>query len=164
MAVGVFSPDNDTAPYRYCNIRTRYRWWSGKKMLSVAGPPGTPAEIVQVAAPRGRKIVTFDVVRDRLPPEVPGVEADTPLQTFLAGWLQTTGPDLQADGQVYQWRTRGKWVYALVLPVTPAEGYPAPSGPYTSTQPSQNFVGPQYFVGDIIQTPQAPQVTLTATK
>lgn len=118
---------------------------SGKLSVPVAGPDGTPCEIVQVSAPYGMKITKLDYIRFGLMPLVPGPEGSDPNVVYLGGEVDLEN-QTGNDGVRKWYRVSGFYYYALLKPVFTASGLPFGVSPSDRDDPKDMVLPPEAFV------------------
>lgn len=121
-----WAPDQEEFPYRAYTIRTSYPRASGCLLLPVAGPAGTPAHLVDVVAPYGRKVVTWAVIRQGAKPVLPAPESQ---QCLAEATPVFEDSKVLPGGQVRLFYASGTYVYNLALPFTEADSLPTGAPP-----------------------------------
>ena|SRR5436190_3669199 len=153
---GIIPPDIDTIDglWAAAHIAAPFPSWSmtqshfrdqGVLLSPVAGPPGTKADVIQVCAPFGGKIVNFTAVRIGMPPIVPDSAPSIDNYVLSKEFVNTHAPLLSEDGQTQLHVVTGTYIYLALLPLTPQDGFPMGTTPYTTVPASINILGPQFF-------------------
>ena len=137
--------------YRATRERTRD---DGLLVIPVAGPPGTPPEIVRVHAGVELETVSFEANKIGEPPTVPHPDQLDQNNLFLSGTQSAAVPMLQVQGNNHSWHISGAYTYVHKKPV--GLDAPLPTGvmpfePYeVNGQKVNNTIGKQYFSQQII--------------
>lgn len=146
----LWSSDHYQAPYGTYDVQTTYRWDSGTIKLPVAAAPVPPtplptgpgavtpaaypaAEIVQVYAPTGDKVVRWQARRTGLHPLIPDPFNPSagssppyggylpPNQVLRAFSIVVQSPTLLGDGNTHEYIVSGVYAYDLVTPLAPGD-------------------------------------------
>jgi hypothetical protein len=147
-AAGDFiTPDQKQAPYRVWLRTKKWVWDSGLVQQPVAAPDGAASKVVKLRAARGRLVVRYLVVRDGaepvLPDPTPGSgEAGLVLLRYR---ITPSDPVPLPDGVNFRYQVRATYVYALLTPLTTAQGLPGGMGPYTTVPGASYVLGPDNF-------------------
>jgi hypothetical protein len=148
---GLFTQENVRAPYGNYEILVSYEGDTGVLQLPVAGPgPQTPSEIVRVAAPWMRKVVTWAAWRDVDWPVLPH-PAPRDSNLVLKTWrLVPRAPKVLPDGVFRRFRVEGEYLYYLTVPLLPGDPLPTAAAPYETTPLDANLLQPYLFAQGII--------------
>lgn len=147
----LFAPENEPHPYRRYDIQTTYVKDNGTLLMPIAGPPGTPAAVIQVCAPYGRKIVDWTLERQGADPEPPAPTDDPDQGIVLERQeIRPLSKLLMADGLTHVHRMTGQYVYLLTLPQDETGPLQIGSPPYDLTPPEENIVSPGQYKPGII--------------
>src|SRR5438045_7280278 len=95
------------APYTTYSMSVTYLNVQGRIQTPVAGPPGTPCEVIQVSAPTGVKVVSWTAARDGAVPTVPDPATVDPNNILLSYQITPAVPVLMANGQNHRWLMSG---------------------------------------------------------
>jgi hypothetical protein len=142
-----FTPDQKAAPYRVWLRTKRWVYDSGLVQQAIAGPDGTPAKIVRLRAATGLLVVRYLVIRDGAEPVLPDpnpAPGDTNFQ-LLRYRIVPTDPTPLPDGRNFRFEVRARYVYALLTPLTTAQGLPGGMGPYATLPAGSYVLGPDNF-------------------
>lgn len=105
--------DNFYSDFR---MRVTYATDMGVLGMPVAGPPGTPIEVIQIHGGMTYKVVEFVAEREIVPPRVPHPGAVDP-NNVLKFWRVTPAtPVLLPSGLARVWQVSGTYVYLLKVP------------------------------------------------
>lgn len=140
------SADYQVGLYVRNMVVTRTTYESGKLVVPVAGQSGTPCEVVQVSAPHGGRLVTFDIAKFGLQPLVPGIESSDPNVVHVRS--QVEQEEQVAEDGVRRWFHVWGWhLYAFLKSLVPGTD-PLPFGCHTTdrTDPADNVLPPEAFV------------------
>jgi hypothetical protein len=142
-----FAFEQKEAPYRLWLRTKKWVWDSGLVQQPVAAPDGAASKIVKLRAARGRLVVRYHVIRDGaepvLPDPAPGSgEANLQLLRYR---IIPSDPTPLPDGRNFRYEVRAAYVYALLTPLTTAQGLPGGMGPYTTVPGASYVLGPDNF-------------------
>ena len=116
-------------PYDFYEVRTFRDRDTGVRKMPVAGPRiGTAAEIIQVCAPFGRKVVAYATRRTLVKPQLPVVEPDSANQILRYESHEERALELAADGGTFVYTCWGVYVYEYAIPLSPSTGQPLSFG------------------------------------
>lgn len=115
---------DQTGPAWYDDVRmaATYPQDLGLLVLPVAGPPGTPPEVVQVHGGVSLKRVDWRAVREGVPPQVPAAPLSDGVSTLLAAGATVALPALDANANMQIFSASGTYLYVMSQPVGPASG------------------------------------------
>ncbi len=155
------STDYKVGVYVRNSLHTHYFQSSGKIAANVQGPDGTPCEVLQVAAPAGGKVVSFDVIRFGLMPLVPGPESSDTNVVYLDGQVDVE-EQTALDGVRKWYRVSGHYRYAFLRPVFTASTTGLPFGvkPIDRDNPTDMVLPPEAFVDTMRPLVTAPATVL----
>lgn len=134
------SPDQLIAPYLVYKVRTYYHWDNGTLQLPVAYTTPTTqttgqqvaytapytqrqaASVVQVTAPHGLKVVTFEIARLGAKPTLPDPTPQSSNEVLGVMDVQPEAPTLGSDGRTYIYKVSGVYLYRLLQPYWHTDG------------------------------------------
>src|SRR5690349_14132577 len=129
-ATGV-SSEQVRAPYIRYNVAINYPYDAGVLQLPVAytqgqAAPQNPSQLsytqrqacaqIQVAAPMGQKIVTFDLARLGAPCVAPDPTPTNPNETLMSAVITPIAPIIDANGGASLYQMTGTYIYSLAKP------------------------------------------------
>jgi hypothetical protein len=144
----------------------RYDYDTGTRQMPVAGPPGTPSQIVQLYAPTSSRttLYTAESIGGANSyggpiPNLPKMGVDGG-NTVLTSWVvQPASPTTDAEGNLLRNRVTVQMTYRHVYPIptqldgTPAAPLSGGMSPILNTAQYQNAVQPSNFVAGIADAP-----------
>jgi hypothetical protein len=108
-------------PYQLYTVVVTYRYHSGKEDVAVAYDQGSAlpetSEGVQVTQPQGRKVVTFEMLRQAKPPVIPDPTPVSANEELIDAVVVMTEPKIDASGEQYLYHVKGEYVYRLKRPI-----------------------------------------------
>ena len=113
----LFSQGHIRNPYTTFKTVTTYGKDNAIIQCPVAGPAGTPAEIVKVSAPYGYKRVDWVAERQGDFPDLPDLEPDTENQYCKTWFIVASSADLMPDGNTRHFRVEGSYLYLFRVPI-----------------------------------------------
>lgn len=142
--VGLWLASAIQYPYEVYEVRTFLSWDEGLISLPVAGPPGTPAEIIRVSAGQGAKVVAWFGRRKGSKIQAPQQEANTATQQFSGERVLLDSAKLLADNVTWVYTWAGFYLYLLTRRVSPNVGDSVSFGqpPYAQGSATTNVFGP----------------------
>lgn len=143
-------------PYEAYETETEYIWDSGLCQLPIAVDPGfiTPASglesrpacaIVRMCAPFGQKIVRWSAARQGYMPQVPSPSYDNPNEVPTSVRVRVHTPPLDDAGAQRLFKAEGVYVYLLIEPRFPLDGFPIGTTPYDVTAKDVYVLGPENY-------------------
>ncbi len=138
-------------PYEFYEVQTFRERDLGVRKMPVAGPLGTSAEIIQVCAPFGRKVVAYAAKRKLVKPQLPIAEPNSAVQVFRSEWHRESALALDADGGTFLYTCWGMYVYEYTVPLSPSTGNPLSFGqpPTFDGTTGSHTVDPGDFIAGI---------------
>lgn len=149
-----FSTNHQQYPYRVYEIKTRYVWDNGTLDMPVGYVTNTPtvqqdatqlaqsarqpAEEIQVAAPKGRKIVTFYIERYQQPPIAPAPDPVISNEKLLSAVVEEYAPIVLPDGSNYLYKVSGTYIFSLQRPQWYKDGFRKGATDVDTSQASAN--------------------------
>lgn len=131
---------NQTAYHFY----TTYVWDYGLEEMPVAGPPGTPCEIIQSHAPMCRKIVCWVAQADEgADPQAPDWNTGTANEQLTRKAISSTFLSVRADGGT---ANTIAGIYEYILSIPPSDTDPLPMGGPPWDSSLANLVYPSTFM------------------
>ncbi len=126
-------PDGQGGRYYDYKVGNEYEYDSGKVVMPVAGPDGTPPQIVKLYAAIGTRSMPFSALKTDTPPLVPRIATDTVEgDVFLNGTLSLPLPQINANQTGFNYKASGR--YEFVQPGAP-RGYNATDTFQSGTYP-----------------------------
>lgn len=147
----LFVNENVACPYTTYKAKTTYYFNAGTLLAPVAAPERaggerTPAEIIQVSAPYGGKVVQYVAERQGKAPQVPSPEPNGNNQVLYTAEIVTESPDLMTEGRTYLYRVSGTYAYHFRQPVAFQDGrFYMGGAPFDLTPPSTHILSPGDF-------------------
>lgn len=132
------------ARYLESAIDSDYIIDEGVLQVPVAGPPGTPCEIIRVHAPMCRRVVQWTAEKRQTPPTVPGSNTGNPNETLGEKRIRPTTPGIDPAG-INIYRLSGIYEYLLLLPPGIGDALAAGTTAYETKPSSANNVMPAQF-------------------
>lgn len=150
-ADGLWTQAHLEAPFTAYSIQQSYVRNPGITLSPVAGPPGTPADVIQVCAPYGAKVVSWTACRIGLRPLVPDSAPNIDNHVLAHEVVTTHEPVTSEDGQTKLFVISGTYVYLNLLPLVPAsDGLAMGAPPYDRTPGASNVLGPEWYTKNIL--------------
>lgn len=126
------------APHTEYTVQVFYLRNEGLVQNPVAGPAGTPCELVQWSAPYGVKVVVWQAARIGAMPIYPDMDPKDQANEKLLDWkFGPCVPMLMPDGKTYEFVASGVYVYALRVPPNKTVGFSPGSAPVSTGNASQ---------------------------
>jgi hypothetical protein len=148
-APGLLSSDYLEGPDTVYDIQEEFTGNEGVLLMPVAGPPGTPASIIQASAPYGYRIVRW--VAERLGARVIVPSRRPRENEVLHSWrIVPKNPVLTDDLRTYIYRTEGEYCFALLSPPSEQDALPMGAPPTYTTQLAENSIQPSDYRQGII--------------
>lgn len=143
------------SPYDFYRVRTFRDRDTGIRKMPVAGTrvPPSPAEIIQVCSPFGRKVVAYACRRSLVKPELPQAEPDSANQVLRYESHEEEALDLDVDGGTFFYVCWGMYVYEYLIPLSPSTGQPLSFGqpPTFDGSTGSHQITPSDFIPGITQ-------------
>lgn len=114
-----------------------YLFDSGLLQVPIAGPPGTPCEIIRWHAGVGQQLVTFAAQRTGARPELPTPEPQSSNEVLASLHVKPMAPTVMADGTPVC-RVEGSYTHFLLRPVTHRDTLRMGTSPYEEGDPTGN--------------------------
>lgn len=120
--------------YTDARIDGRNEVHTGLLLVPVAGPEGTPPELIRVSAPYAKRVIEFAAERPNDRPMLPSWNTNNPNEVLAYRSIVTATPAMAPGGsRIY--RTQGRYVYYLGK--VPSDTSPIPVGtPQYDLQPA----------------------------
>ncbi len=141
------------AGYNDYKITHRYETKSGVYATPVAGPPGTPPDIIVVHAPMVTKVARWTVERTGAQPNPPSSDTQNPGDVLLYSSVEPAAPALQGDGYTAVWRVSGTYAYVLAQGLNPTDPYQAGAPPYMTLLTTDTDLAQNLFDNTVLKTP-----------
>ena len=139
------------AAYGCFEMGTSYTQDDGILQIPLAGPPGSAAVLIQLHGGFMRKFVGVEGSRVGLPPSLPALAPQDPLNEVRAGFaVNPQIPLLQSEGEQYVYRVASSLTFYLEESLTPFDGYRMGSSPTTTTSPDAQVLDAGNFEDDIL--------------
>jgi hypothetical protein len=140
-----FSQSHEDAPYTQFTIQSEFREQSGRLGIPVAGPPGTPAKMIQFHAPIQERVVRWTATRVGSIPELPSPNTGSSNEVLISKRIIPEAPKPYRSGNFSLFRVTGEYVYQILQPLVPGvDAIPSTASPATSasapTNNLQNFM------------------------
>lgn len=140
---GLWSAEHLQASYTDYTIETFYGNDTGILQSPVAGPPGTPSDMIQVCAAYDQMIIKWMATRVGLKPTVPSPLRPNDANAVLKSkQITPLAPLLDSDGKTKIYRVSGIYIYNLLLPAEVVNNgylnYPMGAPPYQTTGKGDN--------------------------
>jgi hypothetical protein len=150
MPAANWSLEHQAAPYTDYTVETTFDSDAGILQSPVAGPAGTPSDIIQVSAPYDIMIVKWTAKRIGRKPLVPSpLRPNDPNAVLKSKTIVPLAPMMDPDGKTKIYRVSGVYVYQLLLPVEYVNvGYytmGAPPFQTTGKADAENVLGGEDF-------------------
>jgi hypothetical protein len=116
-------------PYQLYSLSVTYTYHTGQEAVAVSYDQGSPlpntGEAVQVTQPQGRKVVSFEMLRQAKPPDIPDPTPVSANEVLLDAVVVMTDPKIDASGEQYLYGAKGEYTYLLKQPIfTTSSKYP----------------------------------------
>lgn len=105
-------------------LSTTYRETTGIVQMPVAGPYGTPSQILDWGGGCWKKIVVWEAVCEGGKPSLPSAAPANPNERLESRDFTPQAPALMSDGITKVYRCTGVYIYALYSPPDFAAGVP----------------------------------------
>ncbi len=141
------SPDQNTGIDLYTDYLQdpKYELFSGQYLLPVAGPEGTPPEIITLHAPYAKKVVSWSTERVGAPPSLPDWDAGNVADVLQYRSVTPATPVLAPDGNpVY--RVSGLYQYVISVAPSDTDSYARGAMPFDLNPASTYTVYAAQFV------------------
>jgi hypothetical protein len=121
---GLLSNNQLANPYTQYDFVNRYEYDPGMLPMPLSGSTSGPVPqattlLVQVRRPQTRRIAEFEIVRIGDVPEVPKPLPQNANEVLLEAVVTPIAPVIQPDGNRLLYRVKGRYVFAVLQPVTP---------------------------------------------
>lgn len=140
----------NSAPWRGYTCTTQYDYDSGLLQGPNAGDSSISCTIVKVHNPIGQKIVRYSATRNGVQPLVPAPESTDPNCVLLLARVIPEQPYLDPGARTFIYHVEATYVYALLEPVTAADGFPVGVPGYTTLNSSDTALAADNFVKGIV--------------
>lgn len=151
----LYTVDHLVFPYLLYDLDIEYVWDNGQLQAPVspsvefdpeASPDQTPfllrpeTPTIQVSAPYGKKIVRFHVVRRGVQPYLPYPWSTDPNEVLLYSSVRPKAPVTSEDGMSLIYEVEGIYLYNLLQPYWPTDGYTGGATGVSYTLPVDNLI------------------------
>ena len=149
-----FNNQHAVAPYDEFSQQVSYVADDGLLQIPVAGPPGTPCEIVRQHAGVGQRLTAFAAQRTGALPELPTADPQFPGEVLAGTRITPCIPSLMADGTGVV-RVEGSYVHFLLQPLTHKNYLPMGAAPFDEATGDQYQLLPTGFTVHGVPAPRA---------
>lgn len=154
-----FNKEHAQFPYDEFTQQVDYTVDEGLLQVPVAGPAGTPCEIVRLHGGKGQRTLSFAAQRTGALPELPTPVPQSANEVLAGLNIKPAVPSLMADGNAVT-RVEGQYVHFLLTPLDHTKILPMGSAPYDTNTGSTYLLTPNYFtVHGVPVTPKNPPQT-----
>lgn len=151
----------DGSPLTEYTCQVSYEEITGLYGSPVAGPIGTPADVVRLHAPMMLKHLDFTARRIGAKPLMPSTNTGNANDCLLRKVVSACFPGGMVSGEQV-WTVTGRYTFLMRLPAASTDVLPIGSAPNDLTSPSQNVLTPSDF-SDTLHGPAQPPNGAPAT-
>jgi hypothetical protein len=123
---------------------SNFSWDYGELAVPVAGPDGTPCEIVKLHAKMCFKRVPFHLQRVGNKPDIPSANTSNPNEILIRKGIAPNAPGIMAPQQEQVWTVDGVYEYVMRVPLAESDPIPCGSLTFDPTSPNANV----FIAGD----------------
>jgi hypothetical protein len=145
-----FNADN----YKEFSQQTSYIGSTGIFACPVAGPPGTPAEIIQLHAPVGGKAVAWSATRLSGMPQLPDPSPQNNNEALASYQIKPSCPSWATEGSPIV-HVEGEYLYVYALPMSHRDQLPMGVSPIDSLSGQATTLQPSDFSMRLLSGPTA---------